>query len=187
MANPADKTASYEDLFGIPDNEVGEILAGDLITHPRPTPKHSLAASMMGAELIREFGSRQKDGSNGDWWILDEPECHLAADIVVPNLAGWRKSTMQELPETAWFDTRPDWVCEVISPSTARYDRGIKREIYAREGIGYYWIVDPIEKLIEVFVLKDGSWLLTNTAVADQKIGLAPFESLPFDLSVLWA
>lgn len=186
MVKPADKIATYEDLFSIPHNEVGEILAGELITHPRPAPKHARAASVVGAKLLNEFDTKS-GGEAGGWWILYEPECHLSSDIVVPDIGGWEKTTMPELPETAWFEIPPDWVCEVISPSTAKYDRGIKREIYAREGVGHYWIVDPIEKLVEVFVLQNGSWVLGQTVFADQVVNLEPFESMPFDLSMLWA
>lgn len=185
MSKPANQEATYEDLYSLPENVVGEILGGELFAHPRPAPRHSLAASMIGAELIRGFGSRGT-GGNGNWWILDEPECHLGKDVVVPDLAGWRKNTLTKIPDTAWIDIRPDWVCEVISPSTAQYDRGIKREIYAREEVGHYWIVDPVEKIIEVFALKDGFWLLAATATNDQQIALVPFETMPFDLSSLW-
>lgn len=175
------RNATYEDLFDLPDNVVGEILAGQLVTQPRPAPRHALAAMAVGAALFSEFGRKSKSGNESDWWILYEPECHLEADIVVPDIAGWRKSTMPEIPDAAWFNIRPDWVCEVLSPSTAKQDRGVKREIYAREGVGYYWIIDPVEQLIEVFVLNDGSWVLANTAVGDKTVHL-----VPFGLSVLW-
>ena len=186
MAKPANRPATYEDLFGIPDNLIGEIFDGELITQPRPAPKHARAASAIGAILFNNFDYKPR-GDDGGWWILYEPECHLASDIVVPDIAGWRESTMHSLPETAWFGIRPDWVCEVISPATGKYDRGVKREIYAREGVGYYWIVDPIERFVEVFVLQRGSWVLSETGFDQQLVNLVPFEALPFDLSVLWA
>lgn len=185
MGKPADKVATYQDLFNIPDNEVGEILGGELIAHPRPAPKHVRAASVLGARLLTQFDSKP-DGEEGGWLILFEPECHLNADIVVPDIAGWRKTTMPGLPETAWFGIRPDWVCEVISPSTAKFDKGIKREIYAREEVGHYWMVDPIAKMIEVFELDEGRWVLVAAVSDDQIVHLPPFEVLPFDLSVLW-
>ncbi|OED38069.1 hypothetical protein AB833_21190 [Chromatiales bacterium (ex Bugula neritina AB1)] len=185
MGKPASKTATYEDLFNIPDNEVGEIFGGELVTHPRPAPRHARAAAVVGARLLTEFDTKP-NGEDGGWWILDEPECHLGSDIVVPDIAGWRKTTMPELPEAAWFGVRPNWVCELISPSTAKYDRGVKREIYARDGVGYYWIVDPLVKLIEVFVLQQGNWVLAETGAAEQVASLVPFETMPFDLSALW-
>ena len=127
MQKPTKRSAVYEDLFDLPDNIVGEIFSGELITHPRPAPKHARAASAVGAVLFNKFDLKPPKGEGG-WWILYEPECHLGDDILVPAIAGWRKSTMPELPETAWFGMRPDSVCEVVSPSTAKYDRGIKRD-----------------------------------------------------------
>lgn len=185
MSKPAGKIATYQDLFELPDHLVGEIMAGALITHPRPAPKHALAASVIGAKLLTEFHTKP-DGEDGDWWILDKPECHLAEDIVVPDIAGWRKATIPELPENAWFPLRPDWVCEVLSPATAKYVRGIKREVYAREGVSHYWIVAPIEKMIEVFELQNGSWLLLEAVSDDTVATLPPFVSMPFDLAKLW-
>lgn len=185
MSTPANRIVTYEDLFSVPDNMIGEIISGNLVTQPRPGPKHAHAASAVGAMLFSMYNFKITDNPQG-WWIIDEPECHLDNDVVVPDIAGWRKTSMPELPETAWFDIRPDWVCEVISPSTAKYDRGAKRDIYAREGVGFLWIVDPIDKLIEVFTLEDGKWLLSMTVADVQIAQMPPFLELPFDLSVLW-
>ncbi len=184
MVKPADKIATYQDLYNIPDSLVGEILGGELVTHHRPAPKHARAASVLGARLLSNFDTLP-DGESGGWWILDEPECHLGKDIVVPDIAGWRKTTMAELPESAWFDICPDWVFEVISPATARHDRGVKRDIYARVGVGHYWIVDPIEKFIEVIELQNQHWVLLQTAFDSQVVGLSPFEKMSFDLSAI--
>lgn len=186
MGEPADKSATYEDLFELPPNVVGEIINGELITHPRPGPKHANASSALAALLRTKFGSGPTR-TQEDWWILFEPECHLGKDIVVPDIAGWRKTTMPELPDTAWFNVRPDWVCEVVSPSTAKYDRGIKREIYAGAEVPHYWLVDPIARIIEVFVLRSRNWIQTDLASDEQVVNLEPFEILPFDLTLLWA
>ncbi|OED38071.1 hypothetical protein AB833_21200 [Chromatiales bacterium (ex Bugula neritina AB1)] len=186
MADPVKKGVGYEQLFDLPDNVVGEIFAGDLITHPRPAPRHVRAASMLGILLGGHFDYKLSGRDDG-WWILHEPECHLAEDIVVPDITGWRKTTMAELPETAWFEIPPDWVCEVLSPATSKFDRGVKRDIYAREKVGYYWIVDPLDKVVEVFALERERWTLVSTAQDEQVVNLVPFESLPFDLSALWA
>jgi Uma2 family endonuclease len=186
MNTPATRPASYDDLLDLPDNVIGEIIAGELITHPRPAPRHALAASALGSAIFSRYDRSSPDGPGG-WWILDEPECHLGSDIIVPDIAGWRQSTMPELPETAWFEITPDWVCEIISPSTHKHDRSTKRDVYARERIGHYWIVDPVERLIEVFQLVDEHWTLLLTARDDMKASLAPFEAMPFELGRLWA
>lgn len=182
---PANRPATYEDLNALPDTLVGEILDGELVTHPRPASRHALAASVLGSLVVGSFGRKSADGP-GDWWILGEPECHLGADVVVPDIAGWRKSTMPEFPDAACFDITPDWVCEVTSPSTLQYDRTVKRDIYARDNVSHYWIVDPVARFIEVFALKKGQWVLLSTVRNEVRVSLEPFEQMPFDLSELW-
>ena len=129
MGDAARRYAVYEDLFDLPENIVGEILGGILETQPRPGSRHSRASSSLGGEIIVPFDHVK--GDPGGWWILDKPELHLARDIMVPDLAGWRRSKMPNLPDTDWFESVPDWVCEVISPSTGRINRGVKMPLYA--------------------------------------------------------
>ncbi len=185
MPQPAKKAASYEDLFNLPDNVVGEILGGELHTHPRPAPKHARAYSVLGGGLGSSFD--WGDGGPGGWWILDEPELHLGDDILVPDLAGWRRERMPKLPESAWFELAPDWVCEILSPSTARVDRVLKMPIYAREGVGHLWLVDPDLRTLEIYVLGDGGhWLLLTTLEEDAPVRQPPFDAVEFSLGTLW-
>ena len=114
MAPPAIKPATYDDLFELPEHIVGEIIGGRLITHPRPAPKHARAYSSLGIELGGAFDLGRS--GPGGWWILDEPELHLDADIVVPDLAGWRRERLPKLPGTVWFELAPDWIGEILSP-----------------------------------------------------------------------
>lgn len=169
----------------MPDNMVGEIIHGSLVTHPRPGPRHARAASVLGSKILNSFDITSIGDDDG-WWIVFEPEIHLSDDVVVPDIAGWRKSTMSELPETAFFSSAPDWTCEVLSPSTAKYDRNAKRDIYARVGVGHYWIVDPVVKMIEVFALENGTWRLAAVVADEETAALPPFHAVPFDLGTLW-
>lgn len=128
----------------------------------------------------------------GGWLILDEPELHLrsgaaAPDIVVPDIAGWRRERMPALPETAYFEIPPDWICEILSPSTARLDRGEKREIYARESVAHLWLVDPIVRQLEAFELREGRWVLLTTISGSADVAVAPFAAVSFSLGSLWA
>ncbi len=185
MPQPAKKAASYEDLFNLPDNVVGEILGGELHTHPRPAPKHARAYSALTGNLWSPYDAG--DGGPGGWWILDEPELHLGDDILVPDLAGWRRERMPKLPESAWFELAPDWVCEILSPSTARVDRVLKMPIYAREGVGHLWLVDPDLRTLEIYVLGDGGhWLLLTTLEEDAPVRQPPFDAIEFSLGTLW-
>ena len=184
MGNTAEKLASYDDILDLPDNIVGEIIYGQLHTHPRPAPKHALAASSVGGELFSPF-QRSNNGTGG-WWILDEPELHLGEHVLVPDLAGWRKQRMPSLPETAWFEVVPDWVCEVLSPSTARTDRVEKMPVYARQGVAFCWLIDPVLQTLEVYKLHEGQWLLQQSLKDDEMVSAEPFASHEFSLGNLW-
>ena len=179
------RRASYQDILDAPPHKVAEILDGELHLHPRPAPKHSLTSSEVGASLIPPF--RHGRGGPGGWWILDEPELHFGEDVLVPDLGGWRKVRMPEFPEEAYFTLAPDWVCEVLSPSTRRMDMGPKRGIYAREGVAYLWFVDPIAQTLEAFELQSGRWVLLDTLTGDASVSVPPFEAISFELSDLWA
>ena len=184
MADAALRHATYEDLLQVPEHLVAEIVNGRLITHPRPAPRHLRASSRLGGELDGPFD--QGRGGPGGWWILDEPELHLGPQVLVPDLAGWQRERMPSLPETAWFELAPDWVCEVMSPSTARIDRVEKLPIYAAAGVGHVWLIDPILQTLEAFALHEAQWLLLGVCEGASPVSLPPFDAVTFDLSGLW-
>ena len=185
MGDPASRRATYEDLLAVPAHLVAEILNGALITHPRPAARHARAASRLGAELDGPF-DRGRNGPGG-WLLLDEPELHLHGDVLVPDLAGWRRERMPELPDTAAFELAPDWVCEVLSPSTETADRAEKMPIYGREGVGHVWLVDPVARTLEVFRLEAARWVVLGTWRDDAWVRAAPFAELELELAGLWA
>ena len=127
------KRATYDDVLAAPPNKVGEILDGELFLSPRPEPRHAVASSALGMALGNPF--HHGSGGPGGWWILFEPELHLRRDVMVPDLASWRRERMPRLPSTAGFELAPDWECVVLSPSTARIDRTRKLRI-SRFSIG---------------------------------------------------
>ncbi len=184
MTDPAQRNATYEDLLEVPDHLVAEIIGSRLITHPRPAPRHAQASSSLGDELVSPFGKGR--GGPGGWWILDEPELHLAADVLVPDLAGWRRERLPSLPETAWFELAPDWICEVLSPSTARIDRVEKLPLYANAGVGHIWLIDPNIRTLEVYENQNGKWLLLNAFENGEHVRAVPFDAIEIELSVLW-
>ncbi|MCA9569047.1 MAG: Uma2 family endonuclease [Myxococcales bacterium] len=180
----ARRIATYADLLAVPDHQVGELVAGELRVSPRPAPAHAWVSSSLGADLLPPFARGR--GGPGGWWILDEPEVHLGDDVLVPDLAGWRRTTLPALPTTSWFATRPDWVCEVASPSTEAYDRLVKLEIYGRAGVPWAWIVDPIARYIEVFERVDDAWRQAGGATDATDARLPPFEAVPLDVGAIW-
>lgn len=184
MAQPKPRAATYADIRALPPNMVGQILYGVLHAHPRPAPKHARASSRLGGELDGPFDRGR--GGPGGWIILDEPELHLGANVLVPDLAGWGRKRLPRLPDTAYFETAPDWVCEVLSPSTTRIDRTDKLTVYASFGVGHAWYVDPDARTLEVLALTSGKWLLAATFKDADPITAPPFEAHTFPLDVLW-
>jgi Uma2 family endonuclease len=135
-----------------------------------------------------EFHSFSRSGAApGGWIILDGPELHLAQDILVPDLAGWRRERMPEMPRVAAFELAPDWICEVLSPSTAAMDRADKLPIYGQHQVTHAWLLDPLAQTLEILRLTQDGWLLIGTHGGAAKVRAEPFEMLELELSVLWA
>ena len=174
------RPATYQDVLDAPEHMVAEVIAGTLYTQPRPAMGHALASSGLHGSLYGPFRGR------GGWWIIYEPELHFGDNILVPDLAGWRRETMPEYPDAAYCTVAPDWVCEVLSPSTRRIDLTGKRPIYAREGISYLWLVEPADRTLEAFELKDESWSLIATAKDSDPVSIPPFDAITFNLGDLW-
>lgn len=178
--------ATYEDILALPRHVVGEIIFGVLHVNPRPAPPHAVAATALGEELGPPF--KRGKGGPGGWVLLDEPELHLGADILVPDLGGWRRERMPEIPfEKAYFELAPDWVCEVLSKSTAATDRSDKLAIYARERVSHVWFVDPIVKTLEILRLDGATYRIVAVHRDDAKVRAEPFDAIELELSTLWA
>jgi Uma2 family endonuclease len=179
------RPATYQDVLDAPPGMVAELIRGALHLQPRPRPKHSLASSSLGGELDGPF---QKGRSGpGGWWILDEPELHLGAEVLVPDLAGWRRERLPTLPDEVGIAVAPDWVCEVLSPGTRTYDLTEKRDVYGEHGVGWLWFADPAARTLEAFALRDGAWVLIAALHDDAEVRVAPFDAVAFPLGVLWA
>lgn len=177
----------YEAYLRVPAHQHAEIVNGTLYVMSRPAPKHANAASGLGAEIRSPF--QHGRGGPGGWWILHEPELQLVPkEPVVPDLAGWRLERMPELPDTAYFALAPDWVCEVLSRSTERLDRDEKLPYYAEHGVRHAWLVDPIDKRLEVFALDADTrrWREVRSYQGDT-VRAAPFDAIELDLSTLWS
>lgn len=182
MVKATDKGVIHAELERLPEHLVGEILGGTLVASPRPGPRHALALWRMGTRLGDSFDSEGKGG----WWILAEPELHLGPDVVVPDLAGWRRERMPALPKEAFFSLPPDWVCEILSSSTAATDRTRKMPIYAREGVPFLWLVDPTCRTLEAYLLCDRGWLLQGAHQGDATVRVPPFEEVGLSLAPWW-
>jgi Uma2 family endonuclease len=181
---PFDRPATYDDLAAQPDTVVAEIVNGELHATPRPAMRHVRTGSVLG----RKIGGPYDDGVDGPggWWILDEPELHVGADILVPDLAGWRRERMPRYPDTAYCSVAPDWVCEILSPSTSQLDRVQKLAIYARERVPFAWLIDPLAGTLEVLRLESGRWTILAAHAGAEVVRADPFAEIEIDLQALW-
>jgi Uma2 family endonuclease len=185
MTKALKKDATYADLYDIPENYVGEILGGELYAFPRPAFPHAFSAYALGVKI----GSPFHFGVNGPggWLVLFEPELRMGDDVLVPDLAGWRRERLPAVSTGEYPAIAPDWVCEVLSPSTERIDRAKKLAIYARESVRYAWLVDPLQQTLEVLGLEAERWTLLGTHEADARVRAEPFAAVELDLGNLWA
>ena len=174
----------YAELEALPSNMVGEIIYGALHAHPRPTRRHGRAAYKLGTNLDNAF-DRGTIGPGG-WVFIPEHELHLAQHIVVPDISGWTTDCYPIDETTPYSTVPPDWLCEILSPSTAKFDRFKKLPIYAEHGVKHCWFVDPIEKTLEVFILDNGTYKIGPTFTDSAPVTAPPFEAHTFPLSLLW-
>ena len=174
----------YRQLEALPETLIGEILRGKLQTSPRPHPKHANVLIEIGGKLLDPFTHGR--GGPGGWWIWPEPEIHLDNEVLVPDLAGWRRERLDEFLEGAAISVTPDWVCEVISPSSGRRDRVVKRAIYAEKGVPYLWLIDPATRTLEVLRLTGDGWLIDATFADDDIARAKPFDAIGLPLADLW-
>jgi Uma2 family endonuclease len=186
MVEPAKRRATYADLEDLAPNLVGEIIFGTLYAMPRPRVRHARAATRLGARLGPPFD--EGEGGPGGWIFLDEPELHLGDDVLVPDLAAWRRARLPELPDAAYLTLAPDWVCEILSPSTRALDTTDKRSVYHRERVGYLWYVDPDSEAqtLEVQRWSEPGYVLIGSYRGAARVRGEPFEALELPLSVLW-
>ncbi|MSP93272.1 MAG: Uma2 family endonuclease [Myxococcales bacterium] len=195
MPMPAAKTpaeprreATYADIEALPEHVVGEIIDGELVVSPRPRSRHARTATIMGSDLSTAF-DRKPNGPDrpGGWWVLFEPELHFGKQVLVPDVAGWCHERLPDLLDVPYFTLAPDWVCEVISPQSGRRDRIQKARIYAQNGVQWFWLVDPLQHVIEVLERQGEHWRLVDTWGGDDAAAkMPPFDAIGLELGRWW-
>lgn len=178
------RPATYDDLVALPENMVGELIDGELYASPRPAFRHAKVSSVLGMDLGGPF--QRGRGGPGGWWILHEPELHFGKDVLVPDCAGWKVERMPRLPDVPYAELAPNWICEVLSPSTAKLDLVRKLPRYARASVEHAWVIDPIHRTLEVFRQEHERWVLVAAFVGDDKVLAEPFDAIELELGALW-
>jgi Uma2 family endonuclease len=184
MLHQKPRPPTYADIEALPPHVVGQIVFGVLHAYPRPTPRHGRAAGELEYEITGPFGRGR--GGPGGWIFLPEPELHLGPHVLVPDIAGWKRERLTPFPETPYIDKSPDWLCEVLSPSTEKLDRTDKLTIYAEFGVKHCCYVDPLARTLEVLALSGSKWRLVSTFSDADPVTAPPFEVHSFPLDVLW-
>ncbi|HEX2568405.1 MAG TPA: Uma2 family endonuclease [Polyangia bacterium] len=184
MGRPVRQGATYEDLCAVPEHLIAELINGDLYTSPLLPPRHAHAASRLGFLIMAPFDLTRR--GPGSWVFLNKPELHWGRDVLVPDIAGWRRERMPRIPDGVGIELPPDWVCEVLSPTTTAHDRARKMPIYLRAGVTHFWLIDPVAQTVEIFRSQSGCWSLRTTLEGEAKARIEPFDAIELDLSVLW-
>jgi len=177
------RNATLEDYTATGEGVPALLLDGDLWLLDPPTPAHQQAAAEIGAQL--RPAARRVDALG--WVILPEINLRLGPHMFGPDLAGWRRSRMPQRPDSSHIEVVPDWVCEILSPSTSRFDKGRKREIYATAGVETLWFVDPRNHSVDILTLTGAEYRVTTYAEQNEKVALPPFIDIELDLSLFWA
>jgi Uma2 family endonuclease len=178
------RRATYDDVLNAPEHMVAELIDGVLYTSPRPGFPHTISGSSLHGELYPPF--HRARGGPGGWRIYYEPELHFGSDVLVPDCAGWRRERMPDTPKGSFSTLAPDWLCEILSPSTATLDRTAKLQVYARERVSHVWLIDPLAKTLEVLGLNASGWQILATHGGHERVRAVPFDALEIELAYLW-
>lgn len=187
MSNAAPRLATYQDLLALHEDEAGEVVAGQLRTAPSALPKHSRAMRALGGAIGKPFDDDDGRGGPGGWWILLEVDVQFTDhDIVRPDLAGWRRERLVAPWDTRPIEVVPDWICEILSPSNAAYDRVTKAKLYAEHGVQHFWLLDPGERILEAFALSAGLWTCIGSYDDSATARVKPFEAIELAVDALF-
>lgn len=179
------RPATVADWEAVPAQYTAHLIDGELFAMSRPRPHHAMAQSGLLTSLSNPF--HRGLGGPGGWLILPEVDVRVRRDIVAPDLAGWRRERMPSVPDETPIPLAPDWVCEVLSPGTEAFDRGVKATWYAAVGVSWLWFVDPEAQTLEAYSNDAGAWRPAGSWRNADTVSAPPFESLEWSLLMLWS
>ncbi|MBA2543467.1 MAG: Uma2 family endonuclease [Deltaproteobacteria bacterium] len=176
------RNASLADLAEVPEGHNGQLIDGVLYITSRPSIHHAIAITY----LIGALHPFVRDRAKG-WVLLFEPALQFGSNFLIGDIAGWRRERLPTIPrDSKWIDIAPDFICEALSPSTAKIDRGRKREIYAKAKVGHVWFIDPLNRTLEVLALAKSVYNVVASAGDDDRAKFPPFDNVEIDLANLW-
>jgi Uma2 family endonuclease len=185
MVDPVRKPPTRADLDALPAHIKGEIIEGVLYTMTRPRGRHQRTTLAIGSELRGPF-DEGRDGPGG-WWIIPEPGIELPnTPEISPDLAGWRRTRLPDIPEDAPITVVPDWVCEILSPTTRRHDLLVKKPYYASVGVPHHWLIDLPARTLLVYRLESGRWVELGVYSEQRDARIVPFEEVTLDIARWW-
>ncbi|HEX5661708.1 MAG TPA: Uma2 family endonuclease [Polyangiales bacterium] len=181
------KLATYADLVALPDDVRAEVVAGRLVVSPPPMPEHGRAQRTLGSFVGGPYDDDDGRGGPGGWWLMAEVDVQLSVhDVVRPDVSGWRRERLPKPQRERPISLAPDWICEVISPSNAKHDLVTKRELYARFGVPYYWLIEPERRVLTALTLRDGLWLELGVYDDSAKVRIEPFPAVELEVGRLF-
>jgi Uma2 family endonuclease len=183
---PRNKPATLADLDALPPGVVGEIIEGVLYTMTKPRAPHQRTTRTIGGRIGDPFDHGR--GGPGGWWILTEPGIEFPDDTkeLSPDVAGWRRERLPRLPRKAPIRVVPDWVCEILSPTTRRHDLLRKLPYYAKVGVSALWLVDIEARVLTAQRLESGHWVTIGSYAEETEVRIEPFDAVPLDIASWW-
>lgn len=185
VTKPVSRLPTLADLDALPPGMIGEIIEGVLYTMTKPRMRHQRTATRIAASVGDPFDLGR--GGPGGWWITVEPGIELPnTPEIAPDVAGWRRERMPELPIDEPVRLVPNWICEVLSPRTRRHDLVTKMPYYAKIGVPYAWLVDIDARVLTVQRLESGRWLIVGTFTDEIEARIEPFDVVPINVASWW-
>ena len=185
MTKPSAKAPTLADLDALPPGVVGEIIEGVLYTMTKPRARHQRTGLEIGSGLLGPFDHGR--GGPGGWWIITEPGIELPnTPEISPDVAGWRRERMPEMPIDEPIRVVPDWVCEILSPTTRRHDLLRKLPYYARVAVPFLWLVDIEARVLTAHRLDGSDWRIIGTYSDETEVRIPPFDAVPLNVTDWW-
>lgn len=186
MSVAAPRLATASDLQELGDASA-EVIHGVVTYKAEPSAEHADAQLGLGSFLRQHFHRASGRGGPGGWWILTEVDVQLEAhEVYRPDVSGWRRDRVPDRPTGRPVETRPDWLCEILSESNAATDQVDKFRVYAANGVPFYWIGDPTRTILTVYRLDGATYAVALQTKRGEVVRAPPFDEVPLRVGLLF-